>query len=921
MYKLLNILDDDTRKIAADDPKQIIENFFRIVDKSGRVVPFILNEAQAMYYDKMTARDDILKARKEGFSSLILAIFTVKFLFLENVNCVCISHEADSTARLFDKVEFYVNNLFSKNGEKIEVNLTDKSRKRMVLKYNKKSKDGNEYTVTNTFYVGTAGAKAFGRGDTIHYLHGSEIAFWDDASRILTGLLNAVPDDLTNTQVVKESTANGSGTQHHTEWKNEKMGASVFTPHFFGWFLDPTNKMPTPKGFTRTPEEDAIAAKVFVNDGVKLTNQQLYWRRWKISSMQPDGTRTKEELFKQEYPCIVKGTLVSDGIGIKKIEDVSPNGFVFKVFNNGEKETVEIITRKGYSVRCTPEHRIKTVNRGFVEAKELSTKDKVILRPLPLGKKNMVVETDFIFSKLRTEITKELAEFIGIYMGDGDFYYRDEEGQSSNPSVGVACDRACPDFIEHVEVLYSRFLGGSGKKISGSKKGCVYIRKSNKDFKVLFDGLGLIKRRDSNNGYKRKITVPWYIFSSPKSVVAAFLRGLFETDGFVDKDGRRIILFSKYKGFLQDIQLLLLSFGISSRINEVQKRSNNYRYIGYELILRKEANLVFRKEVGFISNKKRERLAGLSSDGNGNAIANETGFDYFKETRILGKNEVWDLTTKTSEFVANGIVVHNCSDVEAFLSTGKSIFDEKVMSWYEEAHVRPPDVTGELVGWDPPFLLEGETGRLSIWYTNGEAVLKDRTYVIGADTSEGGDYSYAVVLDRNTLTQVAEFQERMDPYEFANVLYRMGKYWNDALIGCERNNQGIAVVTKLDELGYDNQYRRETLDEITKKIHNELGWRTDSVTRPIMLSDYNQVVTERKYIFHSRILLEQQRSFVRNKKGRPEAAFGANDDAVISNAIAYQMYKHVPEPIAEGEIMVRNYSPGHSLSNFLNRNK
>lgn len=564
MYKLLNILDDDTRKIAADDPKQIIENFFRIVDKSGRVVPFMLNEAQAMYYDKMTARDDILKARKEGFSSLILAIFTVKFLFLENVNCVCISHEADSTARLFDKVEFYVNNLFSKNGEKIEVNLTDKSRKRMVLKYNKKSKDGNEYTVTNTFYVGTAGAKAFGRGDTIHYLHGSEIAFWDDASRILTGLLNAVPDDLTNTQVVKESTANGSGTQHHTEWKNEKMGASVFTPHFFGWFLDPTNKMPTPKGFTRTPEEDAIAAKVFVNDGVKLTNQQLYWRRWKISSMQPDGTRTKEELFKQEYPV---------------------------------------------------------------------------------------------------------------------------------------------------------------------------------------------------------------------------------------------------------------------------------------------------------------------------------------------------------------------SDVEAFLSTGKSIFDEKVMSWYEEAHVRPPDVTGELVGWDPPFLLEGETGRLSIWYTNGEAVLKDRTYVIGADTSEGGDYSYAVVLDRNTLTQVAEFQERMDPYEFANVLYRMGKYWNDALIGCERNNQGIAVVTKLDELGYDNQYRRETLDEITKKIHNELGWRTDSVTRPIMLSDYNQVVTERKYIFHSRILLEQQRSFVRNKKGRPEAAFGANDDAVISNAIAYQMYKHVPEPIAEGEIMVRNYSPGHSLSNFLNRNK
>jgi intein/homing endonuclease len=82
-----------------------------------------------------------------------------------------------------------------------------------------------------------------------------------------------------------------------------------------------------------------------------------------------------------------------------------------------------------------------------------------------------------------------------------------------------------------------------------NKKGCVYVRKSNKNFKILFELLDLIRLRESGNGYKRKIHVPIYIFNSPKDVIAGFLKGIFETDGFVDTDGRRIILFSKYKKF------------------------------------------------------------------------------------------------------------------------------------------------------------------------------------------------------------------------------------------------------------------------------------------------------------------------------------------------------------------------------------
>jgi hypothetical protein len=76
---------------------------FMIVDKSGKKVPFILNPVQRKFYNERTARDDILKARKEGMSSLVLGLFTVKFLFIPDIVCACVSHLDRDTKRLFDK--------------------------------------------------------------------------------------------------------------------------------------------------------------------------------------------------------------------------------------------------------------------------------------------------------------------------------------------------------------------------------------------------------------------------------------------------------------------------------------------------------------------------------------------------------------------------------------------------------------------------------------------------------------------------------------------------------------------------------------------------------------------------------------------------------------------------------------------------
>ena len=173
-------------------------------------VPYVLNPPQKRILQELGNMDMILKARQEGISSLILAMFTVDFLTVENIRCVVISHEDKSTQRLFDRVRYFLESM--KRNWPGELPYT--------LKYNSKHELVN--TQKNSyFYIGTAGAKAFGRGDTINNLHVSELALWPDQERTMIGLIQAVPKA---GKIVIESTANGIGDYFYKLWIKSKEG-------------------------------------------------------------------------------------------------------------------------------------------------------------------------------------------------------------------------------------------------------------------------------------------------------------------------------------------------------------------------------------------------------------------------------------------------------------------------------------------------------------------------------------------------------------------------------------------------------------------------------------------------------------------------------------------------------------------------
>ncbi len=222
--------------------KNFIEDQFLIrakeeqEDQMGYIVPFKLNKVQSKYYDTLMrghpnnldgVRDIILKARQQGFSSFVLALFTVDFITKPNSRSVCISYRASETKRLFKRVRFYIESFCEKNEFKLKNYLSVDTKEELENATNNAS-----------FYIGTAGAKVGGRGDTISNLHFSEAAFFEDtdkitAKEIIEATMQQVPQD--HGMVFVESTGGQYGSYFQRIWEKAKKGDSNFAPRFFNW--------------------------------------------------------------------------------------------------------------------------------------------------------------------------------------------------------------------------------------------------------------------------------------------------------------------------------------------------------------------------------------------------------------------------------------------------------------------------------------------------------------------------------------------------------------------------------------------------------------------------------------------------------------------------------------------------------------
>ena len=277
----------EKRQQLKDDFRFYARNCLLIRTKHEGLQSLVLNEAQEYIHSRLESQIEqtgkvraiILKGRQQGASTYVGGRFVWRTTHSKGVQAFILTHEGESTNALFKMTQRYLENLPS-------------FVKPIVQKDNAKELHFDK--LDSGYKIGTAGNKSVGRGQTIQYFHGSEVAFWMNAGEHTKGVMQAVPDGA-GTEVILESTANGVGNFFHEQWKLAESGHSEFQAIFVPWFWQAEYTKKLPEEFNLDTEEENL------KDYYKLNNEQMYWRRMKIAELTTDGV-DGDKAFKQEYP-------------------------------------------------------------------------------------------------------------------------------------------------------------------------------------------------------------------------------------------------------------------------------------------------------------------------------------------------------------------------------------------------------------------------------------------------------------------------------------------------------------------------------------------------------------------------------------------------------------------------------------------
>lgn len=217
-----------------------------------------------------------------------------------------------------------------------------------------------------------------------------------------------------------------------------------------------------------------------------------------------------------------------------------------------------------------------------------------------------------------------------------------------------------------------------------------------------------------------------------------------------------------------------------------------------------------------------------------------------------------------------------------FLSSGNSVIEAPLLSFYEQSHIQDPiekrSMGGDLWIWEYPD------------YT--------KQYIVCADVARGdaSDYSTFHIIEVTECIQVAEFKSKIPTRDFGNLLTNISTEYNNALLVVENANLGWDVINTIIERGYNNLYYSPrsygdlTPDKYLSKMDSDQtvpGFTNSLKTRPLVISKLQSYLNEKSFIFRSKRLLEELRTFIWHN-GKAQATNGYNDDLCM--ALGFGLY-------------------------------
>jgi len=350
------------------------------------------------------------------------------------------------------------------------------------------------------------------------------------------------------------------------------------------------------------------------------------------------------------------------------------------VMRNGVKPVLRLRFSDGRELRCTPNHRLWTTNRGYVPADGLTEQDDVLLNdsatPATDASWGLPVKVEALaksFSRggavthqeLPDRWSEGLGELTGHLVGDGWM----TDVQTGWCYGGDDIDDGLAD--SHEGVL-SELVGGVSRQ--EMENGTVQLRAGSEAVREFFRGIGVTTAR----AHERR--VPGTVFAAPTEVQAAFLRGLYGADGCVarieagGKANRYIGLGSRSEALLKDVQRMLSAFGVRGRIYGTSES----RHASFSYVRKDGSSVEYESREGFdlrITGSDMERFAeliGFSTPRKSaalDALLGETGRYSTKSDVKLASREddgqevVYNLTEPLHHsYIVDGLIVANCSE-------------------------------------------------------------------------------------------------------------------------------------------------------------------------------------------------------------------------------------------------------------------
>lgn len=289
------------------------------------------------------------------------------------------------------------------------------------------------------------------------------------------------------------------------------------------------------------------------------------------------------------------------------------------------------------------------------------------------------------------------------------------------------------------------------------------------------------------------------------------------------------------------------------------------------------------------------------------------GFDGISPPQVAWRR--WVIANEFSGDVERFQSRYPATTDQAFLSVGNLALPLAVIHHHASQVQAPSRRVRFRLGSSGRVVIENvDDDRADDLWEIADAPTGNGQYVIGADVAEGlasdphdarsdRDYSAAAVLDRDRMRFVAVYLGRPNADRFGEQLMLAGRYYNDAWLAPEVNNNGWATLVAMKD--YPNIMPRshlaERLEQPAPRDINTLGWRTDMNTRNLLIDDWIRLCRpeprtgfEGKVRVFGELLVQQEKTFIITSTGRREHRPGCHDDLLFAHMIAVQAHLNCP---------------------------